>query len=150
MPRPRLCRIVGLQPNVTYFKPAGIRIVDLDETVLTVDEFEAVRLKDLLGLEQEECAKKMGISQPTFHRLVLSARKKIADAIVNGKAIRIEGGNFKMLKSKIGKIERRQGFGGPAMTCICPNCRYTEQKTLGVPCAGRKCPKCGSPLTRGE
>ena len=150
MPRPRLCRIVGLQPNVTYFKPAGIRIVDLDETVLAVDEFEAVRLKDLLGLEQEECAKKMGISQPTFHRLVLSARKKIADAIVNGKAIRIEGGNFKMLKSKTGKLGRGQCFGGPAMACICPSCGYTEQKMPGVPCAGKKCPKCGNPLTRGE
>ena len=95
MPRPRICRRVGFQPNVTYFKPAGIRIIDLDESILTVDEFEAVRLKDLLGLEQEECAKKMNISQPTFHRLILSARKKIADAIINGKAIKIEGGNFR-------------------------------------------------------
>jgi predicted DNA-binding protein (UPF0251 family) len=112
MPRPRLCRIVGLPPNVTYFKPAGIRIVDLEETILAVDEFEAVRLKDLLGLEQEECAKKMNISQPTFHRLVISARKKIADAIVNGKAIRIEGGNFKMLKPKTARPGRRKGCGG--------------------------------------
>jgi len=95
MPRPRICRRVGFQPNVTYFKPAGIRIIDLDESILTVDEFEAVRLKDLLGLEQEECAKKMNISQPTFHRLIISARKKIADAIINGKAIKIEGGNFR-------------------------------------------------------
>jgi len=149
MPRPRLCRIVGLQPDVTYFKPAGIRIIDLEETVLTVDEFEAVRLKDLLGLEQEKCAKKMGISQPTFHRLVLSARKKIADAIVNGKAIRIEGGNFKMLKSKTGRIGRGQGFG-PAMTCVCPACGYQEEKARGVPCASRKCPKCGSQLMGGE
>ena len=68
----------------------------LEKSIITVDEFEAVRLKDLLGLEQEEAAKKMNISQPTFHRLVLSARKKIADAIVNGKAIKIEGGNYKM------------------------------------------------------
>ena len=69
--------------------------MQLEEVILQVDEFEAVRLKDLEGLEQEECAKKMNISQPTFHRLVLSARKKISDAIVNGKAIKIEGGNFK-------------------------------------------------------
>ena len=95
MPRPRICRRVGFRPNVTYFKPAGMRIIDLDESILTVDEFEAVRLKDLLGLEQEECAKKMNISQPTFHRLIISARKKIADAIINGKAIKIEGGNFR-------------------------------------------------------
>jgi predicted DNA-binding protein (UPF0251 family) len=86
-----------MRPGVTYFKPAGVRMAGLDEVVLTVDEFEAVRLKDLLGLEQEECAAKMSISQPTFHRLVLSARKKMAEAIVNGKAIRIEGGNFRFV-----------------------------------------------------
>jgi len=95
MVRPRLCRRVNLEPNVTYFKPRGIPLCELEEVILHVDEFEAVRLKDLEGLEQEECAKKMNISQPTFHRLVLSARKKISDAIVNGKAIKIEGGNFK-------------------------------------------------------
>ncbi len=96
MPRPRLCRRVGFQPGVTYFKPAGVRMVELSESVVSVDEFEAVRLKDLEGLEQEECAKKMNISQPTFHRLVVSSRKKITDALVNGKAIRIEGGNFEI------------------------------------------------------
>ncbi len=75
-------------------------MVKLEESILMVDEFEAVRLKDLLGLEQEVAAKKMNISQPTFHRLVLSARKKIADALVEGKAIKIEGGNFKMLQPR--------------------------------------------------
>ena len=105
MPRPRLCRRVGFMPGVTYFKPAGIRMVDLEESILAVDEFEAIRLKDLMGLEQEECAKKMNISQPTFHRLVLSARRKVADAIVSGKAIKIEGGNFKDV-SKAGRHGR--------------------------------------------
>jgi len=66
-----------------------------EETVLTVDEFEAVRLKDLEGLEQCECAAKMEISQPTFHRLVVSARKKIADALTHGKTIKIEGGEYR-------------------------------------------------------
>jgi len=70
-------------------------MVDLEESVMGMDEFEAVRLKDLEGLEQEEAAKKMKISRSTFQRLVVSARKKIADAIVHGKAIKIEGGNFK-------------------------------------------------------
>ncbi|MFX1508539.1 MAG: DUF134 domain-containing protein [Promethearchaeota archaeon] len=107
MARPRRCRRVGSTPNVTYFKPAGIRMVDLEEINLTVDEYEAVRLKDLEGLEQEECAKKMNISQPTFHRLVLSARKKIADSIVNGKAIRIEGGNFEIFPKSKGRGKGR-------------------------------------------
>lgn len=94
MPRPRHCRKVECTPNVIYFKPAGIPMTDLDEINLTVDEFESIRLKDLEGFKQEECAKKMNISQPTFHRLVITARKKIADSIVNGKGIKIEGGNF--------------------------------------------------------
>ena len=95
MVRPRLCRRIGFQPDVTYFKPAGIRMIELQESVVAFDEFEAVRLKDLEEMEETEAAKKMNISQPTFNRLVRLARKKIADAIVNGKAIRIEGGNFK-------------------------------------------------------
>lgn len=94
MSRPRICRRVGCNPDVTYFKPRGIPLGELKEIVLPVDEYEAVRLKDLEGLEQEECARKMGISQPTFHRLVLSARKRIADAIINGKAIKISGGRL--------------------------------------------------------
>ena len=69
---------------------------ELEEVILSVEEFEAVRLKDLEGLEQEECAKKMKISQPTFHRLVLSARKKIAEAIIKGKAIQIQGGIYRL------------------------------------------------------
>jgi predicted DNA-binding protein (UPF0251 family) len=101
-------RRVRGRPNSSYFKPAGIRIIDLEESVLTVDEFEAVRLKDLLNLEQNECAEKMEISQPTFHRLILSARRKIADAIVNGKAIKIEGGNF-VIKEAFRGHKRRYG-----------------------------------------
>jgi len=67
-----------------------------EEAILSVDEFEAVRLKDLEGLDQNECAKKMDISQPTFHRLVVSARRKIADALTHGKTIKIEGGHYRL------------------------------------------------------
>ena len=109
MARPRLCRRIFSEPDVTYFKPRGIPLGELEESILTIDEFEAVRLKDFEGSEQEECAKKMNISQPTFHRLILSARKKIADAIVNGKALKIEGGNFKIIKKGRGFCHRR-GF----------------------------------------
>ncbi len=89
MVRPRLCRRVGLNPDITYFKPQGIPLRELEEIILNIDEFEAVRLKDLNNLEQEECAEKMNISQPTFHRILSSARKKIAEAIIKGKAIKI-------------------------------------------------------------
>jgi predicted DNA-binding protein (UPF0251 family) len=156
MVRPRLCRRVRFNPEVTYFKPRGIPLRELEESILTVDEYEAIRLKDLEGLEQEECAKKMNISQPTFHRLVLSARKKISDAIVNGKAIKIQGGNFKMAMPRGRGLGR--GFGGrgrggkfaagPNGNCICPKCGYKELHQTGVPCYQKKCPKCGSPMTR--
>ena len=98
MPRPRRCRRIRFNPNVVYFKPRGVRMKELEESVLTFGEFEAVRLKDLEGLDQKEAAEKMNISQPTFHRLVLSARKKLADAIVKGKAIKIEGGNYRLIR----------------------------------------------------
>jgi uncharacterized protein len=89
MPRPCKRRRVRGRPNSSYFKPAGIRKIELDEIILDNSEFEAIRLKDSLDLEQNECAVKMNISQPTFHRILSSARKKLADAIVNGKAIKI-------------------------------------------------------------
>ena len=96
MPRPRRFRRVRFRPEVTYFKPRGVPMRSLEETVLTVDEFEAVRLVDLEGMDQEQAAKKMGISQPTLNRLLKSARKSMADGIVKGKAIRIEGGRYRI------------------------------------------------------
>ncbi|MBU4300260.1 MAG: DUF134 domain-containing protein [Nanoarchaeota archaeon] len=130
MARPRLCRRVEFNPDVTYFKPQGIPLRELEEVILHVDEYEAVRLKELEGLEQEECAKKMNISQPTFHRLILSARKKIADAIVNGKAIKIEGGVYKMA-------------GMPKRKFRCYDCGFEWELDYGT---GRpaECPKCKS------
>lgn len=141
MSRPRLCRRVGFQPRATYFKPAGVRMIDLKETVLTVDEFEAVRLNDLLELEQSECAEKMRVSQPTFHRLVSSARKKIADALVKGNALKIEGGNFEFAKpTATGVAERTH--------CVCISCGKRSRKQRGVPCASLKCQQCGSIMAR--
>ena len=96
MPRPAKCRRVAFLPGVTYFKPAGVPLRALDEIHLSVEEAEAIRLKDLEGLEQEECAEKMNISRPTFQRVLALARQKVADALLTGKAIRIEGGNFEM------------------------------------------------------
>ncbi len=95
MPGRRRCRRVGFKPTFTSFGPAVAGITEPEETVLTVDEFEAVRLKDLEGLDQSECAEKMDVSQPTFHRLVISARRKIADALTHGKTIKIDGGHYR-------------------------------------------------------
>ena len=114
MPRPRRFRRVAFNPSVNYFKPAGVRIIDLEMSILGIDEFEAIRLKDYLCLPQEECATKMNVSQPTFHRLIIEARKKIADALVNGKAIKIEGGNYELTSLNLIKdnFERGRRFRG--------------------------------------
>jgi predicted DNA-binding protein (UPF0251 family) len=87
---------VNFIPRATYFKPAGVRLADLQEVTLSIEEAEAIRLKDLEGLEQEECASKMDVSRTTFARVLSSAREKIADALINGKAIVIDGGNYEM------------------------------------------------------
>ena len=96
MPRPVKLRRVNSVPEITYFKPAGIPLYRLEETCLSVEEVEAIRLKDLEGLDGEECARMMKVSRPTFQRILESSRKKLADALLNGKAIRIEGGNFEL------------------------------------------------------
>jgi uncharacterized protein len=96
MSRPFKCRRVAFIPGVTIFKPAGIPLSSLEIIRFTIEEAEAVRLKDQECLEQEEAAIKMNISRPTFQRLLYSAHKKIADALLNGKAIKIEGGNYEV------------------------------------------------------
>ncbi|MCP3929828.1 MAG: DUF134 domain-containing protein [Bacteroidetes bacterium] len=93
MPRNKCIRQIHLSPDVTFYKPAGIPLRMLSEVVLHLDEYEAIRLADLEGLYQEEAAKKMNISRQTFGRIIQSAHKKIAYALINGSAIRIEGGN---------------------------------------------------------
>ena len=96
MPRKKCCRKIGQLPGNNYFKPIGIPMRNLTEVVLTLDEFEALRLADHLGLYQEEAAEKMNISRQTFGRIVESAHTKIADVLINGKALRIEGGNVSL------------------------------------------------------
>jgi predicted DNA-binding protein (UPF0251 family) len=92
--RPPKSRRVEFAPEFTYFKPAGIPKTKLEELVLNVEELEAIRLKDREGLEQVDCAERMHVSRATFQRILVSARNKIAEAIIEGKAIKIEGGNY--------------------------------------------------------
>ena len=90
MPRHKIPRCVRFNPDVYYFKPQGIPLQMLEEVVLLPDELEALKLHDVDGFEQIKAAEKMKISQPTFARILDSAYKKIAEAIIKGKAIRIE------------------------------------------------------------
>ncbi len=89
MPRPKRPRCLQFRPGVYYFKPQGIPLRFLEEVELLPDELEAIKLYEVDDLEQVEAAKKMKISQPTFARILKSGQKKIAQAIIFGKAIRI-------------------------------------------------------------
>ena len=90
MSRPKKCRCVNCCPDSSYFKPRGIPFVNLEEVFLNLDELEAIRLADLEGLYHEEAAGKMNVSRATFGRILVAARRKVAEAIVNGKALKIE------------------------------------------------------------
>ena len=92
MPRPCGCRRVAGKPTASIFKPAGIPARYLEEVVITLDEYEALRLADFEGLYQEQAALHMEVSRPTFGRIIESARRKVAEALVNGKLLRIEDG----------------------------------------------------------
>ena len=115
MPRPRQCRRVAYLPQVTFYKPRGIPLSTLQQVNLTFDELEAVRLADFEGLYQEQAAEKMGISRQTFGRIIESAHKKIADALVNGKALSIKGGPFEHIPPAVDigpPCRFRRGRGG--------------------------------------
>ena len=90
MPRPKKYRCVKCKPDSNYFKPRGIPLVDLEEVLLTLDEIEAIRLADFEGLYHEAAARKMKISRQTFGRILSQARKKVAECLLKGKALRIE------------------------------------------------------------
>lgn len=92
MPRPPCCRRIAAGPTLTVFKPAGIPTRDLAQVTMTLDEYESLRLADLEGLYQAEAAEAMGVSRPTFGRILESARRKVAAALTHGSALLIEGG----------------------------------------------------------
>ncbi len=90
--RPKKTRWVKCEPGERCFRPQGKQLNKLEGIYMTLDEFEAVRLADFEGLKQEEAARRMKISRPTFSRIITSAHSKIGNALVNIKAIKIEGG----------------------------------------------------------
>ncbi len=135
MARPRNCRRVGYLPESKYFKPRGIPLSSLEEVILTVDEFEALRLADLEGLYQEQAAEKMSVSRQTFGRIIESAHKKVAEVLAKGKALKIEGGEFEMAEMR-------------KFTCY--DCKHSWELPYGT---GRpsNCPSCkGGNIHRAE
>lgn len=114
MVRPKKTRFVGVSPNFKVFKPAGIQTNMLEQIELTLDEFEAIRLVDYEQMDHLAASELIGVSRPTLSRLIEISRKKIADAIVNGKIIVIEGGSVEFVKhQKCGRCGKMHpGFGG--------------------------------------
>jgi len=126
MPRPKRCRRVAGMPECRLFKPAGVAAAMLDEVILAVDEFEALRLADYEGIYQQGCAQRMGVSRQTFGRIVEAGRGKVARALVEGLVLRIEGGKVEMTEMR---------------TFQCLPCGHSWQLAHGT---GRptECPQC--------
>jgi predicted DNA-binding protein (UPF0251 family) len=113
MPRPRKNRRVGRQPMAVFYKPQGVALHQLKGLVLSVEGLEAVRLADAERLEHQHAAEMMGISRPTFSRVLTEARQTIATALVNAWAIRIEGGSYEITpQHEIDFTRRRRHHGG--------------------------------------
>lgn len=144
MARPIKWRKIEHVPSISYFVPATEGLSELAENVLKFEELEAIRLKDLEGLDQSECAQKMEVSRPTFQRILLSAREKIADSLINGKVIHVEGGNFTqnicpVRCSNCGKewrdcIENLDALDDS--NYLCPDCG-SKRVTCGKTCRGK-------------
>ncbi len=98
--RPKKTRWVKCEPGERCFGPQRKQLNKLEGIYIALDEFEAVRLADFEGLKQEEAARRMKISRPTFSRIITSAHSKIGDALVNIKAIKIEGGCCRIIRRK--------------------------------------------------
>lgn len=160
MARPRKIKLVNFEPDVTYFKPRAVPLRQLQEVELTIDELETLRLSNIHKFSQAEAAARMRIHQSTFHRTLARANATISDALVNGKAIKIHGGDYKMPRGDgTGPRGLGRGFGrgrmggpfsaGPGGACVCPACGYEKSHARGQPCNRTKCPKCGTLMTRG-
>ena len=127
MPRPPKCRKIAFLPQIVFFKPAGIPATELEEIVLTLDEVEALRLADLEGLYQEDAAGLMSVSRQTFANILASAHQKTAEALMYGKALRIDGGFIEM---------KERPF-------TCPDCSHSWSIPLELSFP-EQCPECGN------
>ena len=137
MVRPQKNRMVGFNPEISYFKPRGIPMMQLEEVRLTIDEREAIRLSDLLGLSHEDAGQRMGVSRATFGRIIQRARQVVADALINGKAINVGGGNYRIVdQNRIFRCKKcshvwdaPEGTGRPPH---CPSCKKDDLHRLAT------------------
>ena len=129
MPRPIKHRCVESIPQITSFQPQGVPLGSGAKVTLSIEEVEAIRLKDLEGLDQEESARRMHISRATFQRVLDSARRKTAEALIMGKAILMAGGNFELAIRRFRCVDNGHEwevpFGGRTENA-CPTCFSTK------------------------
>jgi predicted DNA-binding protein (UPF0251 family) len=128
LPRPIKPKLVQESPRAAYFKPRGIPINQLEETVLKIEELEALRLVDMEGMYQEDAAREMGVSRQTIQRMLGEARAKVTGALFAGKALRIEGGSY-ILQEGTGRYR-------------CGRCGDAVPAEYGRRRQGWKCPTC--------
>lgn len=167
MVRPRKRRMVDFEHNTRHYRPSGVSTNIPEKVNVTIDELEALRLCYLEKLNQSNAALRMHIHQSTFQRTLRRALGNVTDALVNGKTIDIQGGNYTMPgrngtgpvgqgsgnlqgrgRGQRGGGGRGGGFGGPEGNCKCPNCNYEQIHQPGTPCAQTKCPECGTMMIR--
>lgn len=135
--RARKRRRIGQLPKLNYFTPLGNKETE-EVIILTLDELESLRLADMQGMYHEDAAKLMGISRATFGRILEDARRKVSEAVIQGKALRVEGGFITFNVRRL----RSDEF------CICPVCGYKKPHTAGILCEQEICPNCGAHLIR--
>jgi len=167
MVRPRKRRMVDFKHDVRYFKPAGTRLKDLSEINITIDELESLRLSYLERIKQDDAARRMQVHQSTYQRTLQKTLQKIADALVNGKSIRVEGGDYTMPgkdgtgpRGPAGRQAQNRGPEGgrggrrattvPVGICRCPGCGHEQAHQQGIPCSRKKCPECGKSMIRKQ
>ncbi len=138
--RPVLDKIINTLPLYVYYVPHGVSEANLEEVSLTLEELEALNLKDKQELDQVDSARKMGISRATFQRLLKSARKKIITALIEGKAIRFEGGNYISGKN----IEPVKCLKGTYHYRISKEDIHNKEEEYKI--SNIKCPECGKRL----
>jgi len=123
MPRLKKLRLISFSPSVTFFKPSGVPRKMLEEINLEYDELEAVRLADIEGLYQEDAAKRMNVSRQTFGNILISAHKKIAEAIVKGRVLRITGGETELIETTmVDKCDCGFRWEKNSTDISCPEC----------------------------
>jgi len=134
--RPRKPRCVRGEPAYVFFKPQGIPLRELELVSLSVEELEALRLADIEGLYQEDAAERMEVSRATFQRVLKEAHTKVATALVEGKALGIEGGDYVL--------------AGDTRVFECVECGHSWEEPFGsgVRACEVECPKCGGAVVR--